>query len=131
MVDALRAAHRVTRRGGIVIDARPDHSRRPRLIAGGRVRGHIHQSEDADARDTRSDGAVRKVIALGLYRSTGTRGVVWHRTRYSSLAEMDEYLSDSARYGGYERGTRQALIPFRRGPIDMRRAIKFELLERL
>lgn len=131
MVDALHAAHRRVKRGGLVVDARPDASRRPRLIAGGRIRGHILQSEDADERDRRSDVAIGRVVSRGLFARTGERGAVWHTTRFVDLAELDEYLDDSARYAAYVRGTRNALLPFRRGPIMMRRAIKFEVLERL
>lgn len=131
MVHALRAAHRRVRRGGLVIDARPDASRRPRVIAGGRVRGRLIQSADADFRDGRADVAVERVIASGLFRRTGERGAVWHGATFVDLAELDDYLSDSSRYARYERGTRQALLPLRSGPIRMRRAIKFEVLERL
>jgi len=131
MVDALRAAHRRVRRGGIVIDARPDASRHPRMIAGGRVRGQLLQSADADERDERADAAVERVVASGLFRRTGERGVVWHGATFGDLAELDEYLDDSARYARYDRGTRSALLPFRRDPIAMRRAIKFDVLQRL
>jgi hypothetical protein len=131
MVDALRAAQRRVRRGGIVIDARPDASRPPRLIAGRRVRGRIRQTADADDRDKRADEAIERVIARGLFGRTGHHGVVWHDASFIDLAELDDYLSDSARYARYERGTRRALVPFKRGPLVMRRAIKFELLERL
>ncbi len=130
MVDALRAAHGRVKRGGLVIDARPDSSRPPRVIAHGRVRGRIRQGADADERDRRADEAVARVVARGLFRRTGERGAVWHTTRFADLAELDEYLSDSARYAEYERGTRRALLPFRRGPLTMRRAIRFEVLER-
>ena len=74
---------------------------------------------------------MERVISRGLFRRTGERGVVWHRATFAELSELDEYVSDSGRYSSYERGTRMALIPFRRGPLTMRRAIKFELLERL
>ncbi len=130
MVDALRAAHRVTKRGGIVIDARPDASRQPRLIAHGRVRGHLRQTPDADMRDSRSDEAVERAVRLGLFQH-GRTGRLWHESRFADLGELDDYVHDSARYGRYERGTRRALIPFRRGPLIMRRATKFELLRRL
>ncbi len=131
MVHALRAAHQRVRRGGFVIDARPDRSRRPRLVARGRVRGRIVQCPDADDRDARADDAVDRVVARGLFRRTGERGAIWHSARFADLDELDGYLSDSARYCAYEKGTRAALLPFRGGPITMRRAIQFEVLERL
>lgn len=131
MVDALHAAHRRVKRGGLVIDARPDARRRPRMIAGGRIRGRLVQSDDADERDRRSDLAVQRVVAQGLFERTGEDGVVWHTTGFADLEELDDYLSDSARYARYERGTRSALLPYHRGRITMRRAIRFEVLERL
>lgn len=130
MVDALQAAHRVVRRGGVVIDARPDASRRPRIVASGRVRAYLCQCPDADERDARADAAVRRLVGRGLFRPRGT-GLVWHSSRFADLRELDEYVSDSARYCDYERGTRGRLLPFRRGPLVMRRAIKFSLLDRL
>lgn len=131
MVDALRAAHRVTKRGGIIIDMRPDAARPPRVIAAGRVRGGLRQSGDGDERDRRADLAVARAAALGLVRRGGERGVVWHSTSFADLAELDDYVSDSARYAEYAPGTRRRLLPFRRGPLSFRRAIKFEVLERL
>lgn len=129
MVDALRAAHQRIRPGGLVIDARPDASRRPRIVARGRVRAHLHQCEDAEERDRRADAAIDRVVARGLFEH-GETGRVWHDSRFVDLAELDEYVNNSARYCEYERGTRRALIPFKRGPLTMRRAIKFEVLER-
>lgn len=131
MVDALRAAHRVTKRGGIVIDIRPDAAHPPRVIAGGRVRGALRQSGDGDERDHRADRAVERAEKLGLFSRTGERGLVWHSTAFADLEELDAYVDDSARYSEYAPGTRTALLPFRRGPISYRRAIKFEVLERL
>jgi hypothetical protein len=130
MVDALRAAHRVTKRGGIVVDARPDASRPPRILARGRVRGRLRQTADADLRDGSADEAVERVVRRGLF-ARGRVGHVWFGSRFEDLDELDEYVNDSGRYGAYARGTRPALLPFRRGPLVMRRATKFELLRRL
>jgi hypothetical protein len=129
MVDALHAAHRRLRPGGVVIDARPDASRHPRLVAGGRVRGTLRQTEDADMRDARADDAVARVIARGIFRRIDS-GRVWHESTMGDLAALDAYVNDNARYDDYERGTRRALTPFRRGPLVMRRAIKFDVLQR-
>jgi hypothetical protein len=130
MVDALRAAHRAVKRGGLVIDARPDASRRPRVVAGGRVRGRLLQSPDADLRDARADRSVDRAVAAGLYRHVSS-GHLWHSTRFADLRDLDAYLRDSARYRDYEGDAREKLLPFRRGPIDLRRAIAFDVLERL
>lgn len=129
MVDALRSAHRAVKRGGLVIDARPDGSRHPRVLAGGRVRARLRQCPDADMRDERASDAVRRVVGAGLYRQVRT-GHLWHSTRFPDLRALDAYVSDSSRYCEYEEGTRAKLVPFRRGPFDVRRAITFELLER-
>lgn len=131
MVDALRAAHRRTRRGGIVIDLRPDAAHGPRVIAGGRVRGGLRQTGDADERDRRADAAVGRAVASRLFERTGERGLVWMSTSFADLAELDDYVNDSARYAAYVPGTRRALLPFRNGRMSYRRAIKFEVLERL
>lgn len=130
MVDALRSAHRAVRPGGLVIDARPDASRPPRVVAGGRVRARLRQSASADARDDRADTSVDRLVRAGLYRVVRS-GHVWHSIRFADLADLDAYVRDSARYGAYERGTRPKLLPFRGGPLDLRRAIGFEVLERL
>ena len=95
------------------------------------MRGRLIQSADADGRDGHADAAVESAIASGLFRRTGQRGSLWHGATFRDLAEIDDYLSETARYARYEGRTRTALLPFRSGPIRMRRAIKFEVLERL
>lgn len=128
MVDALRSAHRAVRRGGLVIDARPDASRPPRVVAAGRVRAWLRQCPDADLRDGRADTSVDRLVSAGLYRVVAS-GHVWHSTRFSDLADLDAYVRESARYCGYEKGTRPTLERFRRAPMDVRRSICFEMLE--
>lgn len=130
MVDALRAAHRAVKRGGHVIDARPDATRHPRVVAGGRVRAWLRQCDEADLRDDRADRSVERVVRAGLFRVVSS-GHLWHSTRFADLADLDAYLKDSARYCGYEDGARRKLLPFRRGPLDLRRAIGFDVLERI
>lgn len=130
MVDALHAAHRAVKRDGLVIDARPDATRHPRVVAGGRVRAWLRQCEEADLRDGRADRSVERVLREGLFRVVSS-GHLWHSTRFADLADLDAYLADSARYCDYEDGTRRKLLPFRRGPLDLRRAIGFDVLERL
>jgi len=130
MVDALRAAHRAVKRGGFVIDARPDAARPPRLVAGGRVRGRLEQTAETNADDAAADRAVERVLAEGLFRRARA-GCLWFRTTYRDLAELDAYLVESARFSRYPPATRRALLPFRKGPIHARRALKFDVLERL
>jgi hypothetical protein len=130
MVDALRSAHGALRPRSLLIDARPDPSRHPRVVAAGRVRARLVQCPDADLRDSRSDAAVTRAVTSGLFRRVRT-GHLWHSTRFPDLRELDAYVGDSARYCDYEKGTRAKLLPFRAGPFDVRRSIRFEVLERL
>ncbi len=129
MVDALHAAHRRLRPAGLVVDVRPDASRHPRIVARGRVRAFLRQTEDADSRDARADEAIERVVASGAFRRVDS-GRFWHATVMGDLADLDAYVADNARYADYERGTRRGLIPFKRGTLTMRRAIKFAVLQR-
>jgi hypothetical protein len=130
MVDALKRAHRALKPRGLLFDARPDAHHVPRVIARGRVRAHLRQSEDADMRDEASDKAVERVIADGLFRSL-KRGWIWHENQVGDLRALDEYAKTSSRYDGYLRGERPRLLPFKNGPLSLRRSIHFEILERL
>ncbi len=130
MVDALRRAHAALKPRGLLIDARPDARRVPRIVARGRVRAHLEQNEDSDHRDAMADRAIATVKAAGLFRHLEA-GWVWHENTAGDLAALDADLSNSARYEGYARGERAKLVPYRKGPLTMRRAIKFEVLVRL
>ena len=130
MVDALHAARAALRPGGTLIDLRPDASRVPRLVVGGRVRGRLAGSSESERDDIAADEAVQSLVDAGLLR-TVARGHLWHATTFASLAEVDDYVRDGRRFDRYERGARAALIPFRRGPIVARRALKFEVLQRV
>ena len=94
------------------------------------MRGHLVQRDDATADDGAADVAVEKVIARGLFRRIES-GHIWHRSSLRDLAALDDYAENSTRYAGYARGTRARLVPFRAGPLLMRRAIKFQVLERV
>lgn len=118
------------RRGGFVVDARPDSSRAPRIVASGRIRTTLVQTADADERDREADAAVERIVQLGLFRRV-ERGRIWHVNTMGDLAALDGYVRDSCRFDHYERGGRARLIPFRDGPLILRRAIKLEVLERL
>jgi hypothetical protein len=130
MVDALHEAHRVLRPGGLLIDARPDGSRLPRLLAAGRVRGHLVQDSCADEYDTSADRAVARAVRRRLFRLIET-GRVWHQATFAGLAKLEDYLHGSSRYSRCPADTRGRLIPHRDRPITMRRAIKFSVLRRL
>jgi hypothetical protein len=129
MVDALRQAHRRLRDGGLLIDARPDGPRRPRILARGRVRTYLGQTEEVDADDAAADAAVAKVVAAGLFRPIRSGGL-WYRVTFRDLAELDEYVRTSSRYGGYLNNYRAPLVPFRNEPLVMRRAMQFTVFAR-
>jgi hypothetical protein len=130
MVDALERAHKALKPGGLLFDARPDAHRVPRVIARGRVRAHLRQSEDADMRDAAADDAIERVTTAGLFRSV-RRGWVWHQNQVGDLRALDEYAKTSSRYDGYLPGERPKLLPFKNGPLSLRRSIHFEVLQRL
>lgn len=88
------------------------------------------QTEDADRRDAEADAAVVAVVRRGLFKRI-ENGHIWHTSRIGDLAALDGYVEDSPRFARYERGGRARLLPFRDGPCVMRRAIKFQVLERL
>jgi len=131
MVDALRAAHRALRPRGVLIDLRPDASRPPRLLAGGRVRGTLAPRPGSRDDDLAADAAVSAVVDAGLFQRGRGAGHLWHGTSFASLAELSAYVRSNRRWPALAPGTRRALAPFRDGPIACRRAVQFELLDRL
>lgn len=130
MVDALKRAHRAVKERGLVIDARPDARRLPRVLVRGRTVTTLVQSEDADQRDAQADRAIESVTRDGLFRSLEL-GWIWHRSTVGDLRALDDYVRNSSRYGGYERGGRARIAKHPTASFVLRRAIKFEVLERL
>lgn len=130
MVDALERVHKALKPGGVLFDARPDASLIPRVRARGRVRAHLRQNEDADMRDAAADDAIEHVKTAGLFRSVRT-GRVWYENQVGDLRALDEYAKTSSRYEGYLRGERSKLLPFKKGPLSLRRAIRYEVLARI
>jgi hypothetical protein len=129
MVDALRAAHRRIRRGGLVIDVRPDHTREARIVAHGRVRALLQRSRDADM-DRHADAAVESVLESGLYRRLRI-GRIWYGSRFTDLAELERSITLSVNYCRLRPGARRSLAASRPGPLTMRRAVKFAVMERI
>jgi len=127
MVDALLAAKRALRPSGIVIDLRPDARRAPRVLSRGRVVGRLETRPDAAEDDAAADAAVEKVVAADHYREVAA-GRLWYQARFADLAELDDYVSPSARFGGLSPGTRERLR--RRQAVVVRRAIQYRILER-
>ena len=81
-------------------------------------------------RDAAADAAIERVLADGLFRSL-KKGWLWHQNRVGDLRALDEYAKTSSRYDGYVRGERPKLLPFRSGPLSLRRSIRYEVLERI
>lgn len=81
-------------------------------------------------RDAAADAAIQRVLADGLFRSL-RKGWLWHQNQVGDLAALDEYAKTSSRYDGYIRGERAKLLPFRKGPLSLRRSIRYEVLERI
>lgn len=127
MVDALLAAREVLRRGGIVVDLRPDAQRAPRVLSRGRVVGLLVTRPVAAGDDAAADAAVEKVVAAGRLRDVAA-GHLWYQVRFADLAALDDYLSRSPRFADLSPGTRERLA--RRGPVVVRRAIQYRIVER-
>ena len=130
MVDALDRAIRHLRPGGLLIDARPDGSRLPRVIARGRAAGSVLPREDVALDDAAADRAIATMVQRGRLRSI-ERGRLWYQTSFRSLNELDEYLRSSTRYAKLSPGTRKRVPKDGSGRLVMRRAIKYELLTRI
>lgn len=81
-------------------------------------------------RDAAADSAIERVLADGLFRSL-KKGWIWHQNQVGDLRALDEYARTSSRYDGYVRGERRTLLPFKNGPLSLRRAIHYEILQKL
>lgn len=137
MVDALEEAHRVLRPRGILVDARPDS--RVLAYAEHRISGVLHRSAGviATAReelvnDRTSDRAVAIAVRKGWFRSRRS-GRFWHRVLFEDLGDLQTYLNDHLRFVHRVRWMvdRAARRRWRRHHWSIRRAVRFELLERI
>jgi len=130
MVDALHEAHRAVRRGGTIIDLRPDSIHQPRVLRGGRVVGAIYERPTAMADNHFSDRAVARVVREGLLKRIRS-GHFWYLLPPMDLPTLDDWLAQSRRLGGYTRGTRAALARQPDRPIIVRRPLAYGIYERL
>ena len=128
MVDALSAVSRALRPGGIVIDVRPDVAREARILAGGPVRTRMLRGVDAD--HERADAAVDRVVQRGLFTRV-SRGVLWYESRFRDLESLDAYFSGGEHSRGDRDGWHAQIAPYRREPLTLCRAAKFEVLARV
>lgn len=135
MVDALREVHRVLRKEGILIDARPDSrvlASAELVKANGHQRFGVVSTQRVElVNDAASDRSVAHVVAEGLFKSR-RRGRFWHRVPFATLAELRQYLREHLRFVHRARwvvdaGTRRR---YAQEPFVVRRAVRYELLER-
>ncbi|MGH2450090.1 MAG: hypothetical protein ACRDGE_02230 [Candidatus Limnocylindria bacterium] len=127
MVHALHAARRALRRGGLLIDLRPDARRAPRIAVAGRVAGELMTG--STGMDEAADAAVAALVAEGALRPL-ERGHLWYRHTFRDRGELDEYIASTRRVEGYGRAV-AARLAAARGPVVMRRALAFAIYERV
>ena len=130
MVDALQEAHRVLVPRGILVDARPDSRVAARVLLAGaspRAIGSIDTRRDTKADDLLSDKAVRSVVRRRLFRSL-RRSRMWHAIKFADRSELQRYLDD---HGRFAPRVRWRVPPSKRaGPLELERAVRFEVLTR-
>ena len=136
MVDALHEVHRVLGPRGILVDARPD-SRLPAYAerrSGSRYQryGLINTARIELGNDRASDRAIARVVRDGLFKRK-RHGRFWHRVPFLNLAELRRYLSEHLRFAHRANWTVDAATRRRYGddPFAIRRAVRYELFERL
>lgn len=136
MVDALHEVHRVLAPGGALVDARPDS----RLLAYAERRkgktfqkyGEVRTSSVELVNDRASDRAIARVLRDGLFKSK-RRGRFWHRVPFEDLAGLRQYLWEHLRFVRRARWLvdRATLSRHANDPFAIRRAVRYEVLERL
>ena len=94
--------------------------------------GKIRTSSEELANDSTSDRAVARVVREGLFRRR-RRGRFWHRVPFEDLAELRRYLSEHLRFVKRADWTVDAAARRRYAdePFVIRRAVRYELLQRL
>ena len=136
MVDALGEIHRVLAPGGILIDARPDsrvlaYAER-RKARGFQRFGVIRTSHAEVVTDRASDRAIERVVRDGLFRRR-RGGRFWHLVPFENLAALRQYLWEHLRFVRRARWTvdESTRRRFANDPFVIRRAVRFEVLERV
>ncbi len=121
MVDALKEAHRILRPRGILVDARPDS------LVFARAEHQVGLIDDRS-----SDRAVATAVRRGWFRSLRA-GRFWHRVLFEDRPALQRYLDDHARFVHRVRWMVDAAKRRRweQDPWAIRRAVRFELLERI
>lgn len=137
MVDALKEAHRILRPRGLLIDARPDsrvfaYAEHGTRSSSYRQAGVIATSREELGNDRTSDRAVATATRNGWFRSLRSSRF-WHRVLFEDRPAMQRYLDDHARFVHRVRwmidpATRR---PWEADPWAIRRAVRYELFERI
>lgn len=132
MVDALYEATRVVRKGGLVVDARPDSRVHARLEHAGRIAGAMRTQVETGALDDASDRALATVLKEGALVSR-RQGRFWQRVPFGDLRTLRAYARDHARFERRIQWLPQARERSRgwdRDPVVLIRPVRYELLER-
>jgi hypothetical protein len=136
MVDALHEVHRVLAPRGLLIDARPDsrvlaYAQR-RKARGFQRFGVVKTNRTERANDHASDEAVDRVVREGLFKRR-RRGHFWHLAPFVNLAALRLYLSEHLRFVHRAKWVVEAATRRRHAtePFVIRRAVRYELLDRL
>jgi len=131
MVDALKQARSVLRRGGILVDARPDSRVVARVEHRGRRVATIRTQALELRDDAASDRAVATVKRERLLRRVRA-GRLWHRMPFANRAEFDAYLREHLRFvhrGTWTAAWRAHQREWQDDPLELVRAIRYEVLE--
>ncbi|HEV8669805.1 MAG TPA: hypothetical protein VGS01_03610 [Candidatus Limnocylindria bacterium] len=135
MVDALRSAGRVLRRGGLVVDLQPADDYTPRLaIVSGRHRtelGAIARTSDAGV--AAAHRARRRAVAEGAFSyAVSTHGS--HRTLYRGLPDLRWVLRQNENWRIEPALWRRLIATWARRPdgaqIEIRRAYSLAVLRK-
>lgn len=135
MVDALRSARRVLRRGGVVVDLQPAADYTPRLaityVGGRKQLGAITRTPDEDV--AAAHRARRIAIAEGGFSLlVSTHGT--HRTRYRGLGDLRWLLRQNKNWRIEPPLWRQLVQTWARRPegaeIEVRRAFSLAVLRK-
>src|SRR5687767_11355261 len=115
MVDALSSVHRAVRKGGVLVDVRPDTTRAPRLERNGRVIARLVPRDHT--RHRAADAAVSRLVNDGRLAATRA-GHFWFRHTFPDRASLTAWID-----GRDDWDAPAAALPS--GPITLRRAIGF------
>jgi hypothetical protein len=136
MVDALHEVHRVLAPRGLLVDARPDsrvlaYAER-RKARGFQRFGRVKTNRTELANDRASDEAVDRVVNDGLFKRR-RRGRFWHFVPFVNFAALRRYLAEHLRFVHRAQWVVDAATRRRHAtePFVIRRAVRYELLERL